>query len=100
MSHAPRRRKRLREDDHVREIAVDARDQPLPEGERLRVRVIDAKDAHALLDPEAHYALELLPQRLPVLRVEIDRVNVFVALWRVLGVADRAVRPVAEPLRV
>ena len=44
-------------------FALDLGDQPLPERERLGVRVVDAEDAHALLDPEQEDALQLLPQR-------------------------------------
>ena len=38
------------------------------------------------------------PQPSPVRAVEVERVDVLVALGRVLGVRDRAVRAVAEPL--
>ena len=38
-------------------------DQPLPEGERLGVRVVDAEDAHAVLDPEADDVEQRVPQR-------------------------------------
>ena len=34
-------------------VVVHGRDQPLPERERLGVRVVDAEHAHAALDPEA-----------------------------------------------
>ena len=39
-----------------------------------------------------------LPQRAPVLALEVERVDVLVLLRRVLGVLDRAVGPRAEPL--
>ena len=58
------------------------------------------KILHPLLDPEEHDALELLPQRLAVAAVEVQRVDVLVLLGRVLRVLDRAVRPVVEPLGV
>ena len=38
------------------------------------------------------------PQRLPVVGLEVDRIDVLVLLGRVLRVLDRAVRPLAEPL--
>ena len=41
---------------------LDLPDEPLPEGERLRVRVVDAEDAHAVVDPEADDAEQLAPQ--------------------------------------
>src|SRR5205823_4792899 len=43
---------------------------------------------------------QLLPQPLPLLGLEVDRVDVLVFFGRVLGVLDGAVRPVAEPLGV
>ena len=36
---------------HVGVLAPHLGDQPLPERERLRVRVVDAEDPHAVLDP-------------------------------------------------
>jgi hypothetical protein len=43
---------------------------------------------------------ELVPERAPVVRLEVERVDVLVLLRRVLRVLDGAVRPRAEPLRV
>ena len=52
--HHLRPRERLGQEDHLGVLARrTSRDQPLPERERLGVRVVDAEDAHALLDPEA-----------------------------------------------
>ena len=74
--------------------------QPLPERERLGVRVVDAEGAHAVLAPEQRHLEQRVPQPAPVARREVERVDVLVALGRVLGVLDRAVGPVAEPLGV
>ncbi len=62
----------------------------------LSTRKID----HALLDPEREDALELVPQRLPVVRLEIERIDVLIFLRRVLCVLHGAVRAPAEPRRV
>ena len=59
------------------------------------------KIVHAVADPELEDVAARRPQRDPVLvprRPELDRVDVLVLLRRVLGVADRAVGPLAEPL--
>ena len=48
--------------------ALHLADRPLPERERLGVRVVDAENAHALVDPEVEDALQLVPQRAPVAR--------------------------------
>ncbi len=72
--------------------ALISRDQPLPEVERLGVRVVDAEDPDALLGPEQDHARQLLPQRLPGIGLEVERVDVLVLLGRVLRVLDRAVR--------
>ena len=37
--------------EHLGVLALDLGDGPLPEGKRLGVRVVDAEDRHALLDP-------------------------------------------------
>ena len=81
-------------------VALDLGDQPLPEPERLRVRVVHPEDPHAVADPELDHALQLLPQLAAGLRLEVEGVDVLVALRGVLRVLDRAVRPVLEPLRV
>ena len=81
-------------------LGLDLGDQPLPERERLGVRVVDPEDPHALLDPEADDVRERLPELAPGLRLEVERVDVLVLLGRVLGVLDRAVGPVPEPLGV
>ena len=73
-------------------------DQPFPEPERLGVRVVDAEDPDAALDPEQRDVEQRLPQRAPVVAVEVERVDVLVLLRRILGVLDRAVGPMAEPL--
>src|SRR5579864_6497300 len=41
---------------------LDVIDQPLPEVERLRVRIVDAEDAHALADPEQQHIADGVPQ--------------------------------------
>ena len=76
-----------------------SRERPLPEPERLGVRVVDPEDRDAVADPERDDVLQLAPERLPVVGFEVDRVDVLVLLRRVLGVLDRAVRAMAEPLR-
>ena len=82
---------------------MDLADQPLPERQRLGVRVVDPEDPHAPLDPDLEDALPLVPQRgasVGIGALEVDRVDVLVLLRRVLGVLDRAVGRVAEPLGV
>ena len=79
---------------------LSSRDHPLPERVRLRVRVVDAEDRHAVTDPELEHALQLVPERLPRRRLEVNRIDVLILLRRVLGVLDGAVRPVAEPFRM
>ena len=78
--------------------------QPLPERQRLGVRVVDPEDARRR-DRSSDRGCPCTPatEREPVAvvgRPEVDRVDVLVLLRRVLGVADRAVGPVVEPLGV
>ena len=56
--------------------------------------------AHAVPAPVEDDVAQRLPEALPVLRVEVDVVDVLVALGRVLGVLQRPVRPPVEPLRM
>src|SRR5262245_22998927 len=62
--------------------------------------VVDAKDAHALLDPEAENALEFLPECLPMLCLKVKGINVLIFLGRIFGVLHGAIRTTLEPLRM
>src|SRR5512143_301940 len=99
MLHASRRGERFGEEQHIRMLLANVPDQPLPEPERLRVRVIDAEDANTAADPRLDDAAYLVPEGAPIVGLEVDRVDVLVLLRRVLGEADRAVGAVLEPLR-
>src|SRR6185437_2395988 len=59
-----------------------------------------AENAHALGDPELEHALQLRPERLPVVALEPERIDVLVLLRRVLGILHRAVGALQEPLRM
>ena len=75
-------------------------DQPLPERQRLGVRVVDAEDPDAVLAPVQDDVEQRLPEPAPVLAVPVDVVDVLVLLGRVLGVLQRAVGAAVEPLGV
>ena len=75
-------------------------DQPFPERDGLRVRVVDAEDLHAVADPQAEDLEPRVPETAPVLGLEVDVVDVLVLLGRVLGVLQGAVGAVEEPLGV
>ena len=52
--HQLRPGERLGQEDHIRMPAANVGDHPMPERQRLGVRIVDAEDAHALVDPELH----------------------------------------------
>ena len=81
-------------------LFLNLADHPFPEGKRLGMRIIDAKDAHTLLDPEIENALQFLPQRPPLRALEIQRIDILILLRRILGILYRAVRTLAEPFRM
>ncbi|MPM41961.1 hypothetical protein SDC9_88623 [bioreactor metagenome] len=89
----------LGEEDHLRVRPADLGQQPGPEVDRLGVRVVHPEDRHAVGDPQPDDPQHLGVDPLRV-AVEVDRVDVLVLLRRVLGVRDRAVHPLGEPLRV
>ena len=62
------------------------------------MRIIDAKNTHPLADPVQHDAFELLPQGLPRLAFKIQRVNVLILFRWILGILNRAVGTLNEPL--
>src|SRR5881628_1510733 len=75
-------------------------DTPFPETERLGMGVVDAEDLHAVRDPEEEDVAKRRPQPPPVGALEVERVDVLILLRRILGVLDRSVRPVLEPVGV
>ena len=97
--HHRRLRERLGEPDDIRVRLRHVGDEPLPELDRLRVRIVDAEDLHAVIDPYLHHPTHLGVDARRVV-VEIERVDVLVLLRRVLRVGDRAVRPRREPFGV
>ena len=64
------------------------------------MRVVDAEDRDALLDPETEDLGQRQPQSLPVVGLEVDGIDVLVLLGWVLGVLDGSVGPGHEPLGV
>ena len=60
--HDLRARERLGEEDGLGVLGLDVADAPLPERQRLGVRVVDAENGDALLDPEQEDRLQLVPQ--------------------------------------
>src|ERR1700689_1205083 len=73
------------------------RRQPLPERQRLGVRVVHAEDPDPVRHPVPDDAEHLGVDALGVV-VEVDRVDVLVLLRRVFRVCDRAVGSLGEPL--
>src|SRR5205823_3328749 len=82
-----------REEDHVRVLVLDPADHPLPEPDRLGVRVVDAEGAHPARDPDVEHVPDLRPDRAGIVAVEVERVHVLVFLGRVLRVLDGSVWP-------
>jgi hypothetical protein len=98
LAHDRPPRERLGQEDDLGMVAADLRDEPAPERDRLRVRVVDAEDGHAPLDPAAQDVVQRLPEPAPVLAVPVDVVDVLVLLGRVLRVLERPVGAPVEPL--
>ena len=90
----------LGEEDHVGMAIVHLADQPLPERDRLGVRVVDAEDLHPVPDPEQHDVAQRDARSREGAAVEVDVDDVLVLLRRVLGELDRSVRTPVEPFRM
>ena len=65
LPHHLRLRERLRQEDDVGVVALDLGDQPRPERDRLGVRIVDAEDPDAALDPDGEDSPPLVPERHP-----------------------------------
>ena len=98
--HHRRAREGLGEEDGLRVPLAHLADQPLPERDGLRVRVVDAEHGHAGIAPAEDDVEDRLPEPLSVARLPVEVVDVLVALGRVLRVLQRPVRAVLEPLRM
>ena len=83
---------------HVGRFGVQIVDAPLPEGERLGVRIVDAEDADAARDPELEDGAKFVPEALPVGRLEVERIDVLIFFRRILRVLDGAVGADDEPV--
>ncbi|MNQ87439.1 hypothetical protein D3C85_1026620 [compost metagenome] len=82
-------------------VAAHVFDQPLPERQRLGVRIVDAVDLHALGHPAEDDVAQRQPQAgYGIGGIEIDVDDVLVLLGRVFRVADGAVRSPTEPTRM
>src|SRR6185437_3766253 len=64
--HDLRTGERLGQKHGLRAAPPYARDEPFPQRERLGMRIVDAKDAHALVHPEFEDARQFQPQLAPV----------------------------------
>ena len=64
------------------------------------MRVVDAEDFDACLDPVIKDGLQLQPEVFPVVALEVDRHNVLVFLGWVLCVLAGAIGAPFKPLRV
>jgi len=98
-AHHRRLRERLTEPDDLGVVAGHVLDEPLPELHRLGVRVVDAKERDAVVDPDLDHPTHLGVGAGRVV-VEVQRIDVLVLLRGVLGEGDRAVGARGEPLRV
>src|SRR4051812_18461277 len=78
--HDLRPRKRLGEKDDVRMVLLDRADDPVPERQRLRMRIVDAENAYAFIDPESEDVAQLFPEVAPRVRFEMKRIDVLVLL--------------------
>ena len=98
--HHLRTSERFGKEHEFRVLFLHVGDEPLPERERLGMRIVNAEDFNAFASPEQNNVLDFLPEFLVVLVVVVERVDVFVLLGRVFGELDAAIRFVVEPFRV
>src|SRR5262249_2182840 len=98
--HDFRSRERLRKKNYFREAFLEVAEAPFPKRERLCMRIIDAENPDAFVDPKFKYAFEFNPKRRPFFRFKIERENVVVFLGRILGKLNRAIGALSKPFGV
>src|SRR5258708_33833996 len=64
------------------------------------MRIINANDGDLMIGPKEDDPFHLIPQLSPIFVVEINRINVLIFFWRILGIFDRAVRTMEKPFGV
>jgi len=95
--HDLRSGKGLRQEKDIRIDRLHFSDQPFPERKRLGVRIVDAEDAHTLLDPEQHDIAQSSPERFAASSKEIGIDEVLIFLRGVCRVSDRTVGTALQP---
>src|SRR6185503_15480233 len=98
--HHSRAAERLGQENRIGMAALDVGNEPAPEVERLRMRVVDAENLDTVVDPEQDDVAQLGPQRAPLGSAKVDRVDVLIFLRRILGELHAAVGPAREPERM
>src|SRR5205085_1826200 len=92
--------KRFGQKQRFRMFLLDLADAPLPEWKRFGMGIVDAEDGYAVADPEVEHGLQLVPQRLPCICFEVERVDVLILLGWILGVLDGPIGTLPKPLGV
>src|SRR5262249_23818165 len=98
--HDVRPRKGFGQEYQTRMFFLEVAYHTFPKIERLRMWVVYAENIHTLIDPEFDNGLQLLPERFPLLRTELERVNVLIFLRRIFRVLNRSVRTPSKPFRM
>src|SRR5688572_6493680 len=78
----------------------DIGNEPVPEIERFRVRVVDAEYLDTVVDPEQDHVAKLRPELAPLRGAEIDRKDILVLLRRILRELHAAIGAAREPQRM
>jgi hypothetical protein len=88
------------QEDDFGVLPMDFADHPFPERHGFGMRIVDAEGGHPLVYPEQEDPEHFLPQAVAVSRAKVERIDVLVFLGRVLGVFDRSVGAMEEPVRM
>src|SRR5579863_4667968 len=98
--HQLRASKSFRQKQDFRVLTLNLGNHPFPKGKGLRVGIIDAEQAHTVLDPEQRDTLQFVPQLPPVGRLKVERENVLIFFRRIFRILDGAVRTLTKPFRM
>jgi len=64
------------------------------------MRVIHTEDLNSLINPKENDPFELLPELLPLIGLEIERIDVLILFGWILCILDGPIRPETEPPRM
>jgi len=80
-------------ENHFRKLSIDLSNHPFPKGKRLGMGIVHPENANSLVNPEKDHVLQFLEKVFPLIGFEIEGIDVFILLGRILSILKRIAVP-------